>query len=683
MESMGLLPYIITIGLSAFLLFLIQPMISKIILPVFGGGASIWLTSLIFFQVLLLAGYFFSHILATYLSPKKKGALLFIVTGAAFLFIPLNITFPQVSLFPTVNIFIVLFTSIGLPYFLLSSTSPILQHFIAVDPHNKERNPYVQYAVSNTGSLGGLLVYPVLIEPLLTNSMQTKVWSYGFCIYSALIAICIIKYLKGISGRSTDNVIQPGAAGEEAQTDISLRTRADWLVQSMIPSATLIVITRHLTTDIVNLPLLWILPLCCYLASFIICFLFTGISRPSPLRTLAVILPVAAMGITLRSEIDMAFWGEVAVACGCLFAICMFFHGNLERGKPHSLNLTSFYFYLSAGACFGSILAGILAPQLFKSNFELYIVIIVTLYFLLAPSVQQKEKKYRLFYNIVAAVVLAVVFISQEIISESSTLFQTRNFYGSYTILEKPEIKKKQIAGKLLLSGTTVHGGEARQAGRLIPITYYHEKSGVGLAFSRIKTLKNIGCVGLGTGVVALYGKKGQVFDFYEIDPDIIKIAQTHFNNLKTSRAAVRNFAGDARVKLRKVTNGTYDMLVVDAFTGGAIPTHLLTHEAMEEFFRVLSKDGLILFHISNQFVNLLPVLSCNAEKMGLHIMHHESVPELLTYRFYAHWVAVAKNRKAFDLLTRDDKMWKEPAGSKICWTDEFSNIWSVINFRH
>ncbi len=673
---------VVTIGLSAFLLFLLQPMISKIILPDFGGGSSIWLTSLIFFQVLLLGGYTFSHLVVKKLKPLRQAAIYAALILLSLLFIPVQIHFRQADLAPVLHIFVLLLVSIGLPYFMLSTTSPMVQYWIASD--NKKKNPYVLYAVSNAGSLAGLLCYPTLIEPNLTNGRQTGLLSIGFACFAFFILLCLILYLKRRPGsrKNFADLQNPGSAAHPEPEDISRSQRLGWMGQAMLPAAALMVFTHHLTVDIVNFPLLWVIPLSLYLVSFVICFLKPEISKPGLIRTVVIILPVLAMVLALRSEFKIPFTWKITATCVCLFAICMFFHGNLERSKPRPGNLTSFYLYLSLGGCLGSISAGIIAPLVFKSTFELYIVIIASFYLILLPYFRQRKKNLKVFFQTMAALLLILSFINEEIARHHYITFKTRSFYGTYTIRELPALPGKHIAARILSHGTTIHGGQARdEQNRLIPISYFHPDTGIGQAFLRLPGLKDIGVVGLGTGIVSLYGTEGQTFDFFEIDPTVVDIAQNRFDNLRAGPARIRNIIGDARIEIVKIPDNSYDMLVMDAFTSGAIPTHLLTGEAMAEYFRVMRPGGVILFHITNRYVNLVPVLNCAAKKMGLFIKHHNSFEDLSTHRFAAHWAILTKNKTAFEAVTSGTPDWKTPPEKSICWRDEFSSLWSLVNF--
>ena len=672
---------VLTIGLSAFLIFNLQPMISKIILPFFGGSSYIWITCLIFFQSLLLSGYAASHFIAKNMNLAKQVVFYALLIILSLLLIPIQIRFIHTDSYPVAAILMLLFVSAGLPYFLLSTTSPTVQHWIVAEKKNRARNPYVQYAVSNAGSLAGLLSYPFVIEPFLSNSRQTKFWSWGYIFYTLLLVACLIRYISASRNIAPPVSSNPGLYHDQNFEKISAQTKIKWLYQAMIPCASLVVFTNYMTVDIANFPLLWVLPLCVYLISFIICFLWPAVSRPGPIRTVSVLVPVVVMSFILFGNINAALVWKILVSLISLFSICMYFHGNLEQSKPEPKYLTSFYLYLSMGGCLGGILAGVVAPMMFSSIVEFHLVIISSFLFMLWPYVAKTRKKIRIVFQTAIWLLVAATYLSQEVFLPPSLVLQDRSFYGTYRVVDYQAISGKHLAHRILYMGTTNHGGQARDPeNKLYPIAYYHEYTGVGKSLLKIPDLKNIGMVGLGTGVLALYGKKGQHFDFFEIDPIVVDIAKQHFDNLKASAADIRYYVGDARITLREMPKSHYDMLVMDAFSSGAIPTHLLTLEAMQELLETLKTDGLILYHISSRYLNLLPVLVCDAQKLGLFIKINENPPIKSTLKLSAKWVVLTKSKLKLNMLVQDDPTWKTPPNDEICWTDESSNIWSVIN---
>ncbi len=672
---------VLTIGLSAFLIFNLQPMISKIILPFFGGSSYIWITCLIFFQSLLLAGYATSHFIAKNTTLAKQVVFYALLIILSLLLIPIQIRFIHTDSSPVAAILVLLFVSAGLPYFLLSTTSPTVQHWIVAEKKDRARNPYVQYAVSNAGSLAGLLSYPFVIEPLLSNSRQTKLWSWGYILYTLLLVSCLIRYISASRNIAPAVSSNPGSYHDQHFKKIAAQTKIKWLYQAMIPCASLVVFTNYMTVDIANFPLLWVLPLCVYLISFIICFLWPAVSRPGSIRTLSLLFPVIVMSIILFGNLKVGLAWKIQVSLVSLTAICMFFHGNLEQSKPEPKNLTSFYLYLSMGGCLGGILAGIAAPMMFSSIVEFHMVIIASFFFMLWPYVAKARKKIRIVFQTALWLLVAATYLSQEVFLPPSLVLQDRSFYGTYRVVDYQAISDKHLTHRILYMGTTNHGGQARDSeNNLYPIAYYHEHTGVGKSLLKIPNLKNIGMVGLGTGVLSLYGKKGQHFDFFEIDPIIVNIAKQCFDNLKSSAADIRYFIGDARITLRERPKNHYDMLVMDAFSSGAIPTHLLTFEAIQELLEILKTDGVILYHISSRYLNLLSVLECNARKLGLLIKINENPPIKTSLKLSAKWVALTKSKRKLNMLAQGDPNWKTPTDDEICWTDESSNIWSIIN---
>jgi SAM-dependent methyltransferase len=674
--------HVLTIGISAFLLFSVQPMMAKIILPLFGGGSSIWLSSLIFFQTLLLAGYAFIHLLVRSKDPVKMTiayALLVLVSAA---FIPLQPRLTQAALPPGLHIFLLLAATLGPPYFVLSTTTPAVQYLMVTGSQAATVNPYVQYAVSNVGSLAGLLLYPVLIEPLLPNSRQTALWSMGYGIYTLLMLGCIAAFVRrrplpvsDASARATASLPPPVV--------VSRRQQAGWIGRSMIPAIALVVFTHHLTVDIVNFPLLWVIPLSLYLISFVVCFSVPAVSRPRPWRTLACLAPVAASLVAARGRYAVPFAWEIVLSSVCLFAICMYFHGNLERDKPDPRHLTNFYLCVALGGCMGSLCAVVIAPAVFKSAFEFYLVLILTAYFMLAHVLNASAKSLKRLLVLTTAVILVLAFYNEEVSLHGGVAYRGRSFYGTYTVRDIVDTTGRHPSARLLNQGTTTHGGQTRDARHhLVPKFYFHEGTGAGSVLGRLDHLDRVAVVGLGTGVMALYGRKGQRLDFFEIDAAVVDIARQYFENLAASRADVHFVTGDARLALERLPAGTYDLIILDAFNSDAVPTHLVTVEAVQSYLRLLRPDGLILFNISNRYLDLLPVLNCAAERLNLHIRNHASVGDWSTLRYPARWVALTPSTGRLAQLTASDDKWRTPFADKICWTDDFTHIWSAVRLR-
>lgn len=668
------------IGLSAFLLFQVEPMIAKIILPRFGGGSTVWITALIFFQGMLFFGYAASHGMARLLSPRARLA----VYGAAFtvcavFFLPITVSQKEFSGPPALSVLLLLLGSVGLSYFILSTTSPMIQYFSAVDKKGGLANPYVQYAVSNFGSFAGLLSYPLFIEPKIGNSRQMLWWSLGFGLYALLMMAAVVLHAR--LAPSPAPAIAASIEGTDALRP-SAKARLSWLFQAAVPSAALLAFTQHLTVDLVSFPLLWILPLCLYLLSFVAVFLFPRLNRHTAARTIILILALAVFAVSDRRELDLPFAIKIFSANLALFSACLFFHGNLEREKPRKTDLTSFYLWLSLGGWMGGLFGGIAAPFIFRTTFELQLIFIISLYAMLFPHLKAGTKTFMYSVSAAAALFLLASYAGEEIFLHHPTLRCARSFYGTYRVIDVEGAPGQMAPARLLVMGTTKHGGQvAETSGKLIPMSYFHVKTGAGLALLSRPFNEHVGVVGLGTGVLALYGRPGETYDFYEIDPLVKELAETSFQNLSESRAKVRHFIGDARLKLRDAPDKFYDILFLDAFTSGAIPTHLLTVEAISEFLGKVKDNGLILCHISNRFVDLLPVLACNAEKLNLQMAQHISPENEYLNCYSAHWVALARNRAVLDALTATDPAW-QPAGKRVqCFTDDFSHLFSLVHF--
>ncbi|MDZ7684998.1 MAG: hypothetical protein U5O39_08315 [Gammaproteobacteria bacterium] len=364
--------YTLTIGLSAFLLFLVQPLVSKIILPWFGGGASIWITSLVFFQTMLLAGYGGTHLLVRLLGLRRH--LVFtaglLIVSVAFLPVHVDVTLGR-ELPPSPSLLLILLASVGIPYFLLATTSPTLQYWIANDRRTTHRNPYIEYGFSNLGSMLGLLAYPFALELYFDTTSQSWFWTGLYGVYGLLLATTIGMFWPEIAA----------APSERPLSDLSGALHLRWLFLAMIPSALLLVTTHYLTIDVVNLPLLWVAPLCTYLLTFILCFLKPGLAAPTPWRTAAGAFTILGLVIANYGAFEFGFGTKIFWALACLFVVGMICHGDLERAKPHKRDLTAFYLQVSAGGAAGSILIGIIAPLVFDTTFEFYLVLIVALYY--------------------------------------------------------------------------------------------------------------------------------------------------------------------------------------------------------------------------------------------------------------------------------------------------------------
>ncbi|MFT7219855.1 MAG: spermidine synthase [Candidatus Azotimanducaceae bacterium] len=652
--------YTATIGLSALLLFLVQPYISKSLLPMFGGGASIWVASMVFFQIGLLLGYGATHLSIRWFG--IKGHLLLtagmVLLSAAFL--PIGVVGINADWLPaSARLFLTLAISVGIPYIILASTSPTLQYCIASDESQKDANPYIQYGVSNLGSLVGLLIFPFLLEPSLRHSQISGLWTFFYLMYALLLGSVIVLYFRS-------STLAPAHRAVPETDGASLRPR--WLFLAAVPSALLVVTSHYLTLDIANLPLLWIAPLCLYLLTFIICFLFPAVSRPKPVR---ILIGLIGLGLLVSSQWVPELNHKVGLALLGLFLVCLIFHGDLERAKPPKLSLTGYYLQVAAGGCLGSILAAIVAPLLFDSLFEFYVVALVAVYYLISNGLAMAGA-VKCVFRCAVITSLSISYLINESTLGGETVERSRSFYSTYAVREADGFRR-------LVVGTHVHGSQYLDALREhVPLDYYHDGTAVRFLFEKMKP-EHVGVVGLGIGSMVEFGDAGTQMDLYELDPEVVRIAHEYFSILKNSSATLNIIVGDGRLRWREVENNTYDVMFLDAFSSGTIPTHLMTIEAVEELREIVKANGVIAYHVSNQHIDLLPVLYGIADKLNLGVLSHIARPDVGNHRYPASWVLLCDNRELLAELREEYDGWQDPPAGRLVWTDDFSNIWSVM----
>lgn len=649
MESKAQWPVVLlsalTIFVSAFLLFQVQPMISKVILPWFGGSPAVWTTCMLFFQVFLLGGYTYAHLLVKIRRPMWQTMLHMGLLLAAALTLPVNpgdSWKPVDSNQPTLRIMILLAANVGLPYLLLSSTGPLVQAWFSAALDG--RSPYRLYSLSNIGSLGALLTYPFLFEPAFSTDMQGFLWSLGFVLFAALCGSLASLVWRIAARRYQETGALTGSERVEAKPEKpddepTVGRRVLWLLLPALASMTLIAVTNHVCQDVAPNPFLWVVPLSLYLLTFIICF-----DREAWYlrRTFAWATAVAAtlISIVMIGDVLNPFFGdsvkslgkslgvedyqqwempqfghhlyfEVAAFLTVMFLICMVCHGELVRLKPAPRHLTRFYLMISLGGALGGVFVAVICPLIFASYLETNIAIaggfVIALVILIAHArATWSRRAVWLQLPAIFVVFLAGLFVAFAQVSsiDRGNLAQARNFYGVLRITEDTFDDKPAFDRRVLLHGRIRHGFQfLRDDRKAIPTTYYKKGTGVALAIENIAPGKNVrvGVVGLGTGTLAVYGREGDVYRFYEINPRVIDFAQRYFSFLKLSKAKVELVLGDARLQMEYEDPQNYDVLVLDAFSGDAIPVHLLTREAFEiyrcnsgatAFWRFMSATG-------------------------------------------------------------------------------------------
>jgi len=667
--------FALTIFTSAFLLFLVQPVIAKEILPWFGGSAAVWTTCLVFFQAALLAGYAYADLVVRRASPTRQALLHSTLLVASLVVLPIvpgAFWKPSGSENPAASILGLLAVTIGLPYFLLSTTSPLLQSWFA--RAYPGRNPYRLFALSNLASLVALLAYPFVIEPWIPTRMQARLWSAGYALFAAL---CIAASWRN---RSINAV--PLAASRKNERPVpppSTARQLLWCSLAATSSVLLLSVTTHITQNVAAVPLLWVVPLTIYLSTFILCF---ESNRLYPRETL---LPIAAaaLGVMAWSLADPSLTHELWLQLGVfgvgLFVVCMFCHGELARSKPAPRYLTRFYLMVSLGGAAGAALVGIVAPLVLPAHFELAIGLIAAAC-LLAWQVRGDPVVFGAL-ALIAGVATIGCAIWHVVDFYDSTILTARNFYGVLRVQENGASDASRH--RSLVSGTIMHGLQyAAPQLRKEPTSYYTTTSGIGRLLEtlhpRMDPLR-VGVIGLGTGTLAAYGTPGDVYRFYDINPAVIAIARRDFTYLADSEAHIETPLGDARLSLEREPPADLDILAVDAFSSDAIPVHLITSEALALYAKHLRPGGVVAFHVTNRFLDLVPVVAGIAAANGMEaVWIHDEGEAALANR--SDWVLVSKNHQLLaspriaDAATPIDvhKDWR-------VWTDDFNNLFEVL----
>jgi len=665
------------VGLGAFLLFQVQPLLAKRILPWFGGSAAVWTACMLFFQLMLLLGYFYAHGLQRL--PLRRqvqvhGALL----AVSLLLMPLvpNPAWkPTVAGDPTLRILGLLGATVGLPYLLLSATSPLVQAWVA-----RERpgwQPWRLFALSNAGSLLALLSYPVLIEPFQTLPTQAWAWTITFLAYVA--------FALAMVWRVRDLPDLPAEVLEEAPSP-TLGLRLFWVLLAFVPSLLLLGVTSHLSTNVAPIPFLWVLPLCLYLLSFILTF-----EHPRwyhRLGWLAVLGPalVAMAVLQGRGYAHAPVRVQVPLFSLGLFIACMVGHGELARLRPHPRHLTGFYLCLSLGGALGGVFAGLIAPRIFDGLFELPLGLVLCAALALAawareaqgePAWVQGSLQVLLGLAVTALVTLGLIHRREQV---QDSLVRVRNFYGAMRVKEEGEGETRM---RLLLHGTINHGGQYLQPGKeREPATYYGHPSGVGRALADLQATGPVhaGVIGLGSGGLLAYVRPGDRFQVYEINPLVETLARVWFQGLPLAPAPVTMALGDARLVLEGEAPQGYDLLAVDAFSSDSIPLHLLTREAFAQYARHLRPGGLLAVHISNRYLDLRPVLAAEAQAGGWRAALVEDTAEDEDEGVYgSDWVLLTRGTGPWGPKVAEVAKPLPPPGKVRRWTDDYSNLFRIL----
>jgi hypothetical protein len=727
-----------TLCLSAFLMFLIEPMIAKMVLPIFGGSPMVWNTCVAFFQIALLAGYAYAHRFLQWADRPLRAALHLIVALLPLCVLPFGIPAgwtPDPHRSAAVSILAVLFVAVGLPFVVLATTASTMQRWFASTDDRSARDPYFLYAASNVGSLIALVAYPVFIEPTLSLHQQTRIWAVLYCVFVALSAFCFFTTCRRRASPRSAARLPVGDANLRSAGPISWTRAGRWVVFSFVPSSLMLAVTTYLSTDIAAVPLLWILPLAIYLLTFIAAFSARGAGaaavagRLVPMLVLVVALMMVVRGsapLVLVIPLHLVTFAAIALVC----------HRELASDRPTVDHLTQFYLWISLGGMLGGIFTALVAPLVFRSVLEYPLGLVFACLLQPAPVLTHASSEGRgrfrflvppLGLGMLTMVLLAVVqglhaplgvvgaalglpamwsfrysrrpvifgccvasmLLAGEAVAVRSgrVLDSARTFFGIYKV-------STDVTGRYheLFHGTTLHGMQSIDPARhREPLTYYHRTGPFGQAFSALPiaaTTTHVAAVGLGVGSLASYARPDQHWTFYEIDPEVERIARNRasFTYLDDCGGRCQVVLGDGRLSLLQAPPQEYGLIVLDAFSSDAIPVHLLTSEALGLYLTRLSPGGAIAFHVSNRHLSLEPMLSRLAASHGLVLVaqfQSASPSEEEAGKSSSDWVIMARSEAELGSLASDPRWHKPSVSSKTpFWTDDFSNIVSVMHFR-
>ena len=738
--------FTISMFLSAALLFVVEPMLAKMMLPLLGGTPAVWNTCLVFFQGTLLAGYLYAHASLKWLGRKTQIAIHIIVVLLPLLCIgllPLHLPSgwePPAQSNPLLWILALLSVSVGLPFFVLSSNTPILQRWFADSAHHQARDPYFLYAASNAGSLAGLLSYPLLLEPLLRLSQQSRLWSFGYVLFVALSVLCavLIWNERGIPAPVAAN---PTDAPPDRER---WKQRLRWIALAFVPSSLMLGVTTELTSDVPAIPLFWVLPLALYLISFILVFARKQrISREWMIRRLPFLILASLIPTVSQTKFPLVLL--LLMYLTVLFAVAIVCHGELARSRPEVDRLTEFYLLISVGGVLGGIFNSILAPITFHSVLEFPLILICAA--LLRPPIDVKpltgraavwaarkdwllplalgicmvlifrgmahagirptrslnilifgysllwcmsfgKRPLRFAVGLVAVLIASTFFVG----TFGHILDTERSFFGVLRVTNDPENKFR-----LLFHGGTIHGMQSLDpARRTEPLTYFTRTGPAGQIFKAAQASMPTGnwaIVGLGVGAMSCYLQPDQTLTYYEIDPLVATIAQDPrwFTIFRQCAPSAKVVLGDARLELRNGPDAHYGLIVLDAFSGDSIPMHLLTREALALYLRKLAPGGIIAFHVSNIYLDLAPTLASLAQDSHLACMVENDIDvpqaEIDQGRFPSIWVVMSRDQADLVYLAAETgypAKWQPMAakpGARV-WTDDYSNLLSAIRWQ-
>ena len=688
-----------TMFVGSGLLFLVQPMFARLLLPRLGGSASVWNACVLFFQTALLIGYLYAHFSTKWLGVRRQSILHAAVVLIPLLFLPLSagVSVPTGDRGPVSWLLVTMIATVGVPFVVLSTTAPLLQRWLTAMPVTAARDPYFLYAASNLGSMLALLGYPFLIEPAMGVVSQTRFWSAGYVLFIAMVSACLY-FVHRFESETTDGAAEAASAVLSSAGDtgtVPAASRLKWITYAFVPSSLMLGVTLHISTDIASVPLFWVLPLALYLLTFVAAF-SQGYLR---LKTWAAQLATPLILVTLLSLLlNVTPWWFLALHLTTFFVCALVCHTELAASRPQVSHLTEFYIWISVGGMLGGAFNTLIAPVVFATVFEYPLLLAASTF--LVPSrhaslprsivlagslilvacigVLATAPASAMLFRVVAvvaigatvplalarawpafrapAIALLVVIALWPLLSAGSLLFSGRSFFGVVRVTEAAD-----HSHRILRHGSTVHGRQQLPAeDRCEPAGYHHPNGPIGRLFNAVSPhMTDVGVVGLGAGGLACYAHSGQRWTFFEIDPLVETVATNRalFTHLRNSEGEMRVEIGDGRIGLQRAAVGTYDLIIIDAFSSDAVPVHLLTDEAVELYVSRLKPRGLLVLHISNRYLRLERVVTGISQRQSLHVLSRfdSEIPrhEMLEGRTASHWVAIAREPETLAPLSQ------------------------------
>ena len=722
-----------TLFLSSSLLFIVQPMIAKMVLPLLGGTPAVWNTCMVFFQGVLLAGYLYAHAASRWLRLQHQATLHIALLVVSYLSLPVMVasqdTEPPATGMPIGWLLRVLAVTVGLPFFLVSSSGPLLQRWFARTDHRLASDPYFLSVAGNIGSIAALLSYPVLFERSFRLAEQSSLWTLGYAVLVVLTAACFVLAYRQTSVRGPAADVADETVGGDMP---AWSQRLHWVVLSFVPSSLLLGVTTFMTTDVAAVPLLWIVPLVLYLLTFVLVFARrTLVSHAAMVRALAFwVLPLTWL-IVFDTPLPVAL--EAPVHLLAFFLAAMVCHGELARRRPSAKYLTEFYLSMSIGGVLGGLFNALVAPLVFSTVVEYPLVLVLAcalrprregadssklsgldlalpvviggfalammilfdpaetkapLTLLLAIGIPTvacfsfSARPVRFALGVAALMVAGGSYVA----ALEQVTYRGRSFFGVHRVFEDSDHKLRY-----LVHGGIIHGAQHLEENRRRePSMYYHKDGPIGQIFSAFRgraDKRRIGVIGLGIGGLAAYSEPNQQWTFYEIDPAVADLAldRRQFTYLSDSPADVRVVLGDARIALQKAPDRIFDLVVVDAFSSDAIPVHLLTREALRLYWDKLDEGGVLAFHISNTYLNLAPLVADLARDSGLFCVVRfdtQGATSMPDSKGASQWAVMARSPQHLEFLANDPRWQQMPArATSTAWTDDFSDPLSLMKW--